>query len=121
METLISAGASRVVIGSLAVRDTNLQSVFLNAFGPEKICLAADVIWQNDSFYIAVSGWQEASKVGLFAFIKTYLESGLQHTLCTDIDRDGTLLDVTVIFIKGKAGIPQFTCRHREELASLVI
>ena len=38
-----------------------------------------------------VSGWQEASKVGLFAFIETYLECGLRHTLCTDIDRDGDL------------------------------
>ena len=91
VKTLIAAGASRVVIGSLAVHDTETTKRIFDAFGPEKICLAADVIWQNGSFYIAVSGWQEASKVGLFAFIEAYLESGLRHTLCTDIDRDGAL------------------------------
>ena len=91
VKTLIAAGASRVVIGSLAVRDTETTKRIIEAFGPERICLAADVIWKNNSFYIAVSGWQEASKLGLFAFIETYLESGLRHTLCTDIDKDGTL------------------------------
>ncbi len=89
--TLIAAGASRVVIGSLAVRDIETTKRIFDAFGPERICLAADVIWHNDGFHIAVSGWQEASSLGLFSFIETYLDNGLRHTLCTDIDRDGTL------------------------------
>ena len=91
VKTLINAGASRVVIGSLAVLDPEITKHIFNTFGPERICLAADVIWQNNGFYIAVSGWQEASALGLFDFIKTYQDSGLRHTLCTDIDRDGTL------------------------------
>ena len=91
VKTLIAAGASRVVIGSLAVRDTKTTRRIIEAFGPERICLAADVIWQHDRFHIVVSGWQEASSRDLFAFIETYLESGLRHTLCTDVDRDGTL------------------------------
>ena len=91
VKTLLAAGASRVVIGSLAVRDTETTKRIFEAFGPERICLAADVVRQNDRFHIAVSGWQESSKLDLFAFIQTYLESDLRHTLCTDIDRDGTL------------------------------
>ena len=91
VKMLIDAGASRVVIGSLAVRDLETTKHIFTAFGPERICLAADVIWQNNGFYIAVSGWQEASTLGLVDFIMTYQDSGLLHTLCTDIDRDGTL------------------------------
>ena len=91
VKTLIAVGASRVVIGSLAVRDTQTTRRIFEAFGPERICLAADVVRQNDKFHIAVSGWQETSSIDLFAFIETYLESGLRHTLCTDIERDGTL------------------------------
>ena len=91
VKMLIDAGASRVVIGSLAVHDPELTKQILTAFGPEHICLAADVIWQSDGFYIAVSGWQEASSLGLFSFIKTYRDSGVRHVLCTDIDLDGTL------------------------------
>ena len=88
---LLHAGAARVVIGSLAVRDPKLVKHLLRKHGPEKICLAADVIWQNDAFYIAVSGWQEASDLSLFDFLNMFETAGLTHVLCTDIDRDGTL------------------------------
>ena len=89
--TLLDAGAARVVIGSLAVRDPDLLKQLLYSHGPEKICLAADVILQNDTFYIAVSGWQEASDLSLFDFLNMFAPAGLRHVLCTDIDRDGTL------------------------------
>ena len=88
---LLHAGAARVVIGSLAVRAPDVVTQLMHDHGPEKICLAADVIWQNDAFYIAVSGWQEASDLSLFDFLNIYEMAGLTHVLCTDIDRDGTL------------------------------
>jgi phosphoribosylformimino-5-aminoimidazole carboxamide ribotide isomerase len=40
---------------------------------------------------IAVSGWQEASDLGLDTFIDGFADAGLTHVLCTDIDRDGTM------------------------------
>ena len=46
---LLDAGAARVVIGSLAVRDPDSLRQLLYSHGPEKICLAADVILQNDT------------------------------------------------------------------------
>ena len=91
VKTLIDAGASRVVIGSLAVSDPEEVKRIFVTFGANRICLAADVIWQNDGFYIAVSGWQKSSSLGLFTFIQTYQDAGLMHSLCTDINRDGTL------------------------------
>ena len=91
VQALVDAGASRIVIGSLAVHDPEATKAIFKAFGQEKICLAADVAWQNDGFYIAVSGWQEASSLSLFDFIETYQQDGVLHVLCTDIDRDGTL------------------------------
>jgi len=91
VEALLRAGASRVVIGSLAVRDPGVVSDMIRDLGPETICLAADVIRQNDQFMIAVSGWQEASTMSLDDFVSGFLAAGLRHVLCTDIDRDGTL------------------------------
>lgn len=88
---LLHAGAARIVIGSLAVRNPELVKQLLLQHGPEKICLAADVIWQNNAFYIAVSGWQEASNLSLFDFLNIFETTGLLYVLCTDIDRDGTL------------------------------
>ena len=89
---LLDAGAARVVIGSLAVRDPDVVKQLFQIHGPEKICLAADVIWQNDTFYISVSGWQEASDLSLFDFLNMFAQAGLTHVLCTDINRDGTLV-----------------------------
>ena len=88
---LLDVGAARVVIGSLAVRAPDVVKQLMHDHGPEKICLAADVISLNDAFYIAVSGWQEASDLSLFDFLNIYEMVGLKHVLCTDIDRDGTL------------------------------
>jgi phosphoribosylformimino-5-aminoimidazole carboxamide ribotide isomerase len=88
---LLDAGAARVVIGSLAVREPDVIKRLIQNHGPENICLAADVIWQNDAFYIAVSGWQEASDLSLSDFLNMFTPAGLKHVLCTDIDRDGTL------------------------------
>ena len=91
VEALLAAGASRVVIGSLAVRDQQAVSDMMTDLGPEAICLAADVVRQDGAFMIAVSGWQEASSLTLSGFIEGYMGCGLRHVLCTDIDRDGTL------------------------------
>jgi len=91
VEALLAAGASRVVIGSLAVRDRAAVAAMIAELGPERICLAADVIRGHDDFMIAVSGWQEASNLTLADFIDGFMPSGLRHVLCTDIDRDGTL------------------------------
>ena len=91
VEALIKAGASRVVIGSLAVREPDLVSSMFDEFGVDAICLAADVVRPDDEFMIAVSGWQEASTLSLFDFIGGFVPAGLCHVLCTDIDRDGTM------------------------------
>ena len=88
---LLDAGAARVVIGSLAVRDPDTVKQLFYSHGVEKICLAADVIWRNTDFFIAVSGWQESSSLSLFNFLAIYEMMELIHVLCTDIDRDGTL------------------------------
>lgn len=91
VEALLAAGASRVVIGSLAVRDRDLVRRMFVDFDPDAVCLAADVIRRDDAFMIAVSGWQEASSLLLSDFIAGFADVGLRHVLCTDIDRDGTM------------------------------
>jgi phosphoribosylformimino-5-aminoimidazole carboxamide ribotide isomerase len=93
---LLAAGASRIVIGSLAVRDMACVKALFAEFGAEKICLAADVMQAADGYNIAVSGWQEKSQTPLFEFLESYADVGLKHVLCTDIDRDGTMTGCNV-------------------------
>jgi len=88
---LVEAGASRVVVGSLAVREPVLVSAIMSDFGADTICLAADVLRSDGTYLIAVSGWQEASSLTLNEFLTGFLPAGLRHVLCTDIDRDGMM------------------------------
>ena len=91
VEALLTAGASRVVIGSLALKDRDATQKILRRFGKDQVCLAADVIPENGNYKIAISGWQETSTITLEALIEDYLPQGIIHILCTDISRDGTM------------------------------
>ncbi|OOH86556.1 1-(5-phosphoribosyl)-5-[(5-phosphoribosylamino)methylideneamino]imidazole-4-carboxamide isomerase [Pasteurellaceae bacterium 15-036681] len=89
---LLAVGANRVVIGSTAVKERELVKSWFNKYGAEKFVLALDVnINAQGEKQIAVSGWQENSGVSLEELINDFRSVGLQHVLCTDISRDGTL------------------------------
>lgn len=89
---LLAAGASRVVIGSTAVKQPALVQEWFTRYGAEALVLALDVrIDANGVKNVAISGWQENSGATLESVIEQYLPFGLKHVLCTDISRDGTL------------------------------
>lgn len=89
---LFEAGASRVVIGSLAVKQPELIDAWLAKYGSEKIVLALDLnIDEQGNKHVAVHGWQENSGVTIEALLKRFIPLGLKHVLCTDISKDGTL------------------------------
>ncbi|MEH0874689.1 1-(5-phosphoribosyl)-5-[(5-phosphoribosylamino)methylideneamino]imidazole-4-carboxamide isomerase [Pectobacterium cacticida] len=92
VEALLKAGASRVVIGSTAVKQPELVQQWFTRYGAEALVLALDVrIDINGTKFVAISGWQENSDATLEQVIECYLPFGLKHVLCTDISRDGTL------------------------------
>ncbi|BFU59601.1 MULTISPECIES: 1-(5-phosphoribosyl)-5-[(5-phosphoribosylamino)methylideneamino]imidazole-4-carboxamide isomerase [Rodentibacter] len=89
---LLAVGANRVVIGSTAVKQPEIVKGWFEKYGAEKFVLALDVnINEQGEKLIAISGWQENSGVSLEALIKDFQTVGLQHVLCTDISKDGTL------------------------------
>lgn len=92
VEALLAAGATRVVVGSTAVKDPAEVKSWFEQYGPEAIVLALDVrIDASNRKEVAISGWQEAAGVTLEEVIEQFLPVGLKHVLCTDISRDGTL------------------------------
>ncbi len=89
---LLDAGATRVVVGSTAVKSPERVKGWFARFGAEHLVLALDVrIDENGTKQVAVSGWQENSGVTLEELVDTFLPVGLKHVLCTDISKDGTL------------------------------
>ena len=86
---LLDAGVSRVVIGSLAVREPELVSVILDRHGPERIALALDVRLTDAGPMVAVSGWAETTDLTLWSVVQSFPQA--KHLLVTDIGRDGML------------------------------
>jgi phosphoribosylformimino-5-aminoimidazole carboxamide ribotide isomerase len=80
-------GAQQVTVGSIAVKTPEKVQQWLEKYGPEKIILGADCKDRK----IAVSGWQEASKLDVVEFIKDYQQKGIRDVVCTDISKDGML------------------------------
>jgi len=90
---LLEAGAERVVIGSLAVREPKLVEGWLRRYGAGRITVALDTRCDEaGQWTLPVAGWTEASTRTLDELAQDYARAGLEHLLCTDIARDGMLL-----------------------------
>lgn len=88
---MIDAGADRVVVGSLAVREPETVADWLRDFGVERITVALDARRIEGRWQLPTEGWTQQSGVQLDVLLRRYAEAGLRHVLCTDIDRDGML------------------------------
>ena len=90
--TILDAGASRVVIGSLAVRQPDVVLAWLEEFGRDRITVALDT--RQDAagnWALPVHGWTDTASETLQDVAARYADAGLRHLLCTDIGRDGML------------------------------
>lgn len=81
------AGASQVVLGSLACRAPSEFAQALKQWGGQEIILAADV--KDDLIY--VRGWTEKTDRNVFRFLAQWLELGVAKVMVTSIKRDGML------------------------------
>jgi phosphoribosylformimino-5-aminoimidazole carboxamide ribotide isomerase len=89
---ILDAGAARVVVGSLAVREPDTVATWLGEFGGERITVALDTRQAADGTWrLPVHGWTEDAGATLDGLLPRYMRAGLRHLLCTDIARDGML------------------------------
>jgi len=92
VQRILDAGASRVVIGSLAVREADTVAGWIDAFGSERITVALDTRQDREGIWrLPVHGWTETAAGTLQDMARRYAGHGLRHLLCTDISRDGML------------------------------
>lgn len=89
---LLEAGAGRVVVGSLAVREPEAVIGWLAEFGPERLTIALDARQDGaGQWQLPIHGWTENAGVTLDRLAQRYAAAGMRHLLCTDIARDGML------------------------------
>lgn len=96
LRVAFECGAKMITGGSIAVKNPEMFSRWIDRYGGEKIILGADV--KNEK--IAVSGWQEDTEVELIPFIQQYHAEGITKVICTDIAKDGMLQGTSIDLYK---------------------
>ena len=86
VERYLSAGVSRVILGTAAVNDEAFLRAAVAKYA-DRIAVGADV---KDGF-IAIKGWLETSAVTLEAFLQKMEAIGVKNIICTDISKDGAM------------------------------
>ena len=91
IETWIEAGVSRVILGTVAVKDPALVKAAALAW-PEQIAVAIDA---RDG-KVAVEGWVGGSDLGVIELAKRFEDAGVAALIVTDIGRDGAMTGVNI-------------------------
>ncbi len=91
VERWIEAGVSRVILGTIAVRDPELVKTAARRW-PEQIAVAVDV---RDG-KVAVDGWTGASNLDPIELSRRFEDAGVAALIITDIGRDGAMTGVNV-------------------------
>lgn len=82
----ISNGISRVILGSVAVKNPELVKESVGEFG-DKIAVGIDA----KNGFVASEGWLESSNLNYIDLAKCMEDAGVKTIIYTDISKDGTL------------------------------
>lgn len=99
VEEILTAGVSRVILGTAAVRDQQFVRQVLKNYG-DKVAIGIDA---KDG-YVAIEGWLETSSFKAIEFGKLMQELGAGTIIYTDISRDGMLTGPNLAAMAEMAG-----------------
>ncbi len=91
IEAWLSKGISRVILGTIAVRDPDLVRAACKKF-PGKIAVGIDAKGGK----VAVEGWAETSELTAVDLAGQFEDAGVSAIIYTDIDRDGVLMGLNI-------------------------
>ena len=89
IETWLDKGLSRVILGTVAVRDPDLVKTACRMF-PGRVAVGIDARGGR----VAVEGWAETSELTAIALAQRFEGAGVAAIIYTDIDRDGVLAGI---------------------------
>ncbi len=91
IEGWIEAGVSRVILGTVAVREPQIVLEAAKAW-PGQIAVGVDV--RNGK--VSVQGWTEDSDLDAITVARRFEDASVGALIITDIDRDGTVMGFNV-------------------------
>jgi phosphoribosylformimino-5-aminoimidazole carboxamide ribotide isomerase len=89
VEGWLGKGLSRVILGTVALRDPELVTAAARVF-PGRIAVGIDARGGK----VAVEGWAETSSLDVIELAKRFEGVGVSAIIYTDIDRDGVLAGI---------------------------
>lgn len=89
IEAWLARGLSRVILGTIALRDPELVKAAAQRF-PGRIAVGIDARGGK----VAVEGWAETSSLDVIDMAKRFEGAGVAAIIYTDIDRDGVLAGI---------------------------
>jgi phosphoribosylformimino-5-aminoimidazole carboxamide ribotide isomerase len=89
VEAWIGKGLSRVILGTVALRDPELVKAAAKKF-PDRVAVGIDARGGR----VAVEGWAETSDLEAVEMAKRFEGAGVAAIIYTDIDRDGVLAGI---------------------------
>jgi phosphoribosylformimino-5-aminoimidazole carboxamide ribotide isomerase len=92
MARAFEQGASRVVLGTIAVQQPEIVAAAIERWGAEQVCVALDA---RDG-KVTTHGWQQMGAITPVELGSQLAGYGLRHALYTDVTRDGLLEGVNV-------------------------
>jgi phosphoribosylformimino-5-aminoimidazole carboxamide ribotide isomerase len=92
VETALDLGATRVILGTVAVQDPEVVAEAISCFGAERIVVGIDA---RDG-QVATHGWLATSDTTALALGRAMRSQGVIRAVYTDIARDGMLTGVNV-------------------------
>lgn len=92
LEKAIGQGASRVILGTVAIENPELVKQALERWGSEHVCVGLD----SRDGKVTTHGWQQKASVTPSELGKQMAQYGMKHALYTDVSRDGQLQGVNV-------------------------
>lgn len=95
VEELISAGAARVILGTIALENIELVYECVKRY-KDKIAVGIDA---KDGF-VAGRGWVNVSSINYIDLAKKIENAGVETIIYTDISRDGTLKGANIDGLK---------------------
>lgn len=90
IQEYLNMGISRVILGSVALKNPKLVRDAVEKFGSEKIVVGIDAM----NGMVATEGWLETSDVNYIDLANQMIKSGVKYFIFTDISKDGTLSGV---------------------------
>ena len=91
IEAWLDKGITRVILGTVAVRDPELVKEACKAH-PGRIAVGIDAKGGK----VAVEGWAETSTLSAIDLAKKFEDAGVATIIYTDIDRDGVLKGLNI-------------------------